>query len=243
MMVRKITFLVALLLGFSSFSQRLWVLPYYPDMYNNGAAKQIIKTSKISYEELNSRISNALTEHIEQLFSDTVTIISLNQSTTEEEEHPVESAWGLLTYAMNPIPAKNVVIVGAHSRLSSKNNKSKKPSGELRPVIRSTNNLFLDSKITNKKSFAKITHHLKCNYVLVINEFDIKVDYSDPYATGRNDNKRQIQIHYSLFDKSGNHIAGNVAAVNFSSHENNINAIINNYFGKLAQQIFDYIKF
>ena len=236
-------FLMVFLFSGQSFSQRLFVVPYYPDMYNNGAAKQIIAETNIDYNKLNTIISQALLRHIQQAFPDSVvTIVHSNASTTTADFHPIESIWSLLDYTMAPLPNKSYVLIGAQSKLSNRKI-SQKRTGELRPVIRSTTHSFLDAKITDKRTFSKIAHRLKCDYILVINEFDIKVDYSDPYATGRNDNKRQIQVHYSLFDKTGKHIAGNVSAVNFSSRENNIHNIIYTYFNKLAQQIVDYLKF
>jgi len=239
----KLKFLI-LFLGLSIFSQaqdslfqkNLVIVSFNPDMLNNEAAKPMLQQSGMTYDEMVTYLNKEMTYYLGVAFQKNIRTFSLNTSLTTNTSEDLYTIWRLQNYFLSPIPQDQKRNVDPTSKLIGQK-KQESSGGEVVSEINSLKGNFLDSKIGDKKTFTGITRKLHANYILIINELDIKEDYSNPYAVGRNDYTRQLQIHFTLFNNKGSAIAGNVATVDFSAKENNIKTVVNSYFPIAANKI------
>ena len=236
--------LLILFLGLSIFSQaqdslfqkNLVIVSFNPDMFNNEAAKPMLQQSGMTYDEMVTYLNKEMTYYLGVAFQKNIQTFSLNTSLTTNTSEDLYTIWTLQNYFLSPIPKDQKRNVDPTSKLIGQK-KKKSSGGEVVAEINSLKGNFLDSKIVDKRTFTGITRKLHANYVLIINELDIKEDYSSPYAVGRNDYTRQLQIHFTLFNNKGNTIAGNVATVDFSAKENDIKKVVSSYFPIAANKI------
>ena len=220
----------------SLFHKNLVIVSFNPDMFNNEAAKPMLQQSNMSYDEMVNFLNKEMTYYIGVAFQKIIKSYPLNTSLTTNTTEDLYTIWTLQNYFLSPIPKAQKRNVDPTSKLIGKK-KPKNTGGEVVPEINSLKGNFLDSKIADKKTFMGITRKLHANFMLIINELDIKEDYSNPYAVGRNDYTRQLQIHFTLFNNRGEEIAGNVATVDFSSKENDIKKVVELYFPVAARNI------
>ncbi len=220
----------------SLFHKNLVIVSFNPDMFNNEAAKPMLQQSGMSYDEMVSFLNKEMTYYLGVAFQKNINTFSLNTSLTTNTTEDLYIIWTLQNYFLSPIPKEQKRNVDPTSKLVGRK-QPKSSGGEVVPKINSLKGNFLNSKIADKKSFLSITRKLHANFILIINELDIKEDYSNPYAVGKNDYTRQLQIHFTLFNNKGTEIAGNVATVDFSSRENDIKKVVETYFPVAAGNI------
>ena len=220
----------------SLFHKNLVIVSFNPDMFNNQAARPMLQQSGMSYDEMVNFLNKEMTYYIGVAFQKIIKSFSLNTSLTTNTTEDLYTIWTLQGYFLSPIPKEQKRNVDPTSKLIGRKN-PKNNGGEVIPEINSLKGNFLDSKIADKKTFMGITRKLHANFVLIINELDIKEDYSNPYAVGKNDYTRQLQIHFTLFNNKGEEVAGNVATVDFSSKENDIKKVVESYFPVAANKI------
>ncbi len=239
-------FLLSLVLGFTSvaqiakFDKSVMLVSFNPDMFNNEGAKAMLEQSKMSYDEMVAFFNKELVSNLATDLSDTVNTYPLSAAMTTNTTEDLYDIWACMGYMLSPIPKDQKRNVDPSSNLIGKN-PPKDKNGEVATEINSIKGNFLDSKINDKKTFAAICRRLKMQYIVIINELDIKEDYSNPYAVGKNDYTRQIQVHFTLFNNKGVSLAGNVATVDFSSKENDIKKITASYFPIAAEKIKNFL--
>ena len=219
----------------------LAIIPFNPDMFNNEGAREMLLNSKMKYDDMVSFFSNELIRYLsDELKKYTETYPLNNKTLTTQGDDNLFAIWSVQNYLLSEIPESTTSTITPPSKLAGKQ-KNKKFHEEINGNVDELKHKFLDSKIIDKQTFLSISRNLKANKFLIINEFDIKEDYTNPYEVGKNDYRRQIQIHYTLFDAKGQKITGNVAVINFSSKENNIKTIAEIYFPILGKKIKDFI--
>jgi hypothetical protein len=224
-------------LGFTQ-SSNVLVVPFGDRMFYNEATSQMLKESDFSYAEMINYFEQSLVSEIQKKGGRRF-ISCAGATTTGNHDDLKLEIRGLLDFYLAPISIekRQVNLFGRpKSKLSSKKEKSEIKNGEEVSLIGENKTSYIASKVNSKRDFAKIIKEVGVSKVLVINEFDIREDMSSPYYNG-NEHKRQIQVHYSIFDAKGKFLKGGVVVKNFSSSENNIKEIVKTHFPDLARQI------
>ncbi len=221
-------------------AQNILVIPFDDRMFYNQASAEMLKASNMKYSAMVNAFTNGLISAIQQKGGRK--IISPQGVTTQGTQEDITLLIrSSLHFYLEDLPygqKKKKKLFGCKkSKLSNKNNSpNKHQQGEVISLIGDNTNKFINSKVIDRKTFIKTVSKTNVDKVLVINELDIKEDFSSPYNNG-NEHLRQIQVHYTLFDNKGKIITGGVAVKNFSSNENDVKTIIKKYFGEIAAQI------
>ena len=80
------------------------------------------------------------------------------------------------------------------------------------------------------------------DYFIILNEFDIKTHFEDCIDLAMKIYRRDLKIHYSIYNHKGERLYGDVAVVHFPSNENRVDKIIDENFGKIADYVFESLK-
>ncbi len=215
------------------------IVPFGDRMFYNEAAAKMLKVSGVSYSEMIREFENGIVAAIQK--EGGRKFVSPGGVTTASRNSDVKlQVRALLDFYGEKVKSKKKakrlrLCGGASSKMENNPPKGEK-DGEVVSMVGSPDGQFISSKVNSKHEFAKLCRELGVSKVLVINEMDIKEDFSSPYHNGT-EHLRQIQLHYSLFDNKGKQLVTGVALENFSSSENNIREIIRLHFGALAKQI------
>jgi hypothetical protein len=95
---------------------------------------------------------------------------------------------------------------------------------------------FMDVQILNPDLFSHLNDQHTFDYVLIINELDIKVLRNHDSEMGQLW-ERMVKVHYNWLDGDGNKIYGGAAYYSYEGHEKDIYTIIRKSFTPIAQQI------
>lgn len=76
-------------------------------------------------------------------------------------------------------------------------------------------------------------------YIVTINQFEIKTDYSKCIDRELGNYTRRIRVHYNVFSPSGERLTGDVVTARYNSTTDDINRIIQDNFGMLADFIME----
>ncbi len=215
------------------------IVPFGDRMFYNEAAADMLKVSGLSYSEMVKEFENGLVAAI-QSEGGRRFISPAGVTTTSQDVDVKMRVRSLLDFYGEKISSKSTakkakLFAKSSSKLENKNPRGEK-QGEVVSIIGSPGNQFISSKVNSKREFSKLCKELGVSKVLVINEMDIKEDFSSPYNNGT-EHLRQIQIHYSLFDNRGKKLSTGIILKNFSSSENNVREIIRLYFKDLAKDL------
>jgi len=74
---------------------------------------------------------------------------------------------------------------------------------------------------------------------LFVNQFEIKTKYEKCMDRAVNNFKREIWVHFSIYDSKGEQLYGNVVGVNFFVQSNDMNSLIRSSFPLIADYITD----
>ncbi len=75
-----------------------------------------------------------------------------------------------------------------------------------------------------------------------LNELDIKTHFEDCLDLALKIYQRELKVHYSIFDRSGKQVYGDVAVVKFPSNSNDVDEIIKSNFPGLSDHIIESVK-
>ncbi len=75
------------------------------------------------------------------------------------------------------------------------------------------------------------------NYIVTINQFEIKTDYNKCIDRELGNYTRRIRVHYNVFTPEGRLLTGDVLTARYNSTTDDINKIIQDNFGMLAEYI------
>ena len=95
---------------------------------------------------------------------------------------------------------------------------------------------YMDAVVYNPQLFTDLNGHHTCDYVLIINELDIRVLRNHDAEMGQIWD-RMVKVHYNWFDSEGNKLYGGAAYYEYAGDEKDIYTIIRKSFTPIAQQI------
>ena len=80
------------------------------------------------------------------------------------------------------------------------------------------------------------------NLFVFVTQFEIKTNYASCIDIANKIYKREIFLHFTVYDSDGNLVAGNFSKTSFPSDSNNANKIIGECFPQLAEGIVNSIE-
>lgn len=179
------------------------------------------EAAKASYETLdilNSGMDEEV-EDIENIHQSVGYVYSLLPPPIEEEKQLVKRVEKLLEQDA-PDQQKRGVEVGEGEILTYYDGKER----------------FMDVQILNPELFSHLNGRHTFDYVLIINELDIKVLRNHDAEMGQMW-ERMVKVHYNWLDGDGNKLYGGAAYYSYEGNEKDIYTIIRKSFTPIAQQM------
>lgn len=89
----------------------------------------------------------------------------------------------------------------------------------------------------NPDYLSKLNTMYQPDYIVTINQFEIKTDYQHCIDRDLHRYARQIKIHYNVFRSDGKQIYGDVISARYNNTSDDVNKIIEDNFGFLADYV------
>ena len=95
----------------------------------------------------------------------------------------------------------------------------------------------MKTKITNENLLPSLDKKYKPSYYVFINQLDIKRAADMRYVANEEAYQREIKVHYTIIDASGNIASSGAIKSRFASNQNDIDKIIKTQFPLIAERI------
>jgi len=223
-----------------SASTKILLLPFNPDMYLSDIEQDIIQNTKMTPEEYRAYFRRALDSKIQgelKSYRPTVSLMSDNEGDDKKELREF--------YAQAGYSYLEPVGKGVGKAVDKKKGLfEKKTTEEKAPLYITTrgDDKFMNAAVTDKENFKGLLSVNGCNYAVSINQFEIKTNYSSCIDLSRKLYRRELIIHYSIWDANAKLIGGNFLVVYFPSDVNKPQEIVDKTFKSIAEAFLVQFK-
>ena len=95
----------------------------------------------------------------------------------------------------------------------------------------------MNIKLSHPELLTKLSEKYGTDLFVFLNQFEMKTHYDDCLDLALKIYKRELKVHYSIFDATGKQLYGDVAVVYFPSNSNDIIEIMSRNFPKISDYI------
>ncbi|PCJ24708.1 MAG: hypothetical protein COA97_09380 [Flavobacteriales bacterium] len=96
---------------------------------------------------------------------------------------------------------------------------------------------YMKTKLSNEKLLPNLNKKFSASHYIFINQLDIKRSADMRYVAAEEQYKREIKVHYTIFDMNGKEVSSGAIKSRFASGQNDIDKIIRIQFPLIAQRI------
>ncbi len=237
---------------------RMLIVPFDPRIYYNDASPEMEKIYDKSHEELMNYFRVQWNRNMHMAFIDSCYTIDLLSDNTKEARDDIDGLYTCISYTMEDKMQNypeleeepNFFRSLFRSIFPKKEKKVEKipwetrtEHGEIISNRQSSREKFAHIVFSNKNFLSDLAFRRNIDLFLFINYFEIRGDYSDPYASGQADLQRYFKVHFSIFDSYGDLVHGGYSHVEIPFYLYDREEIVNNYFPPAIRQIIYNIDF
>lgn len=216
--------------GYGKGTGKILLIPFDPKLYMSEVDKKIGTENKLTFNQLRAMFRSGLDYKIAtELKAAGATYSLLTDSVKNKND--IKLVYESIGYDYDkPNPDGAVTKTPVQ-----KKEDPKIKNGQL-VVEMNDEQRFMNTKIINKDLLTYLNGKYKSDVFVFINQLDIKKD-PESYDITTDTYKRDVIVHYTVFDKTGKRINAGIATSSFSSTVNDPKTIINTAFTDIAKTI------
>jgi len=244
--MRKIAILFTLILitvvvrAQDSASTRILLLPFNPDMYLSDIEQDIMQNTKMSPEEYRVYFRRVLDLKIQGELKSYRPTVSLMGDQEGEDKKELKVFYGQAGYSyIEPVGKGLGKVTDKKKSLFEK-----KTAEDKAPLYITTrgDDKFMNAAISDMKYFNELMTTNNCNYLVSINQLEFKTNYSSCIDLSRKLYRREVIVHYSIWDANSRLIGGNFLVVYFPSDVNKPQEIADKTFKSISETLLTQLK-
>lgn len=220
------------------------IVPFNPAMYFSDADKDISEQSNVEQAKVKDKFSGSLeatlNEHI-GLYYNTKSI-----SKQPDAADDLDIIFGSVNYKAETKQKEEAKAEegkeesGAKKFFKGLKKTMNSVVGDTTEKPESTES-YMNISFDDNRLIKFLSDKYKAEYVLFINQFEVKTDYKTCIDLQLRKYYREIKVHYTLISKDGKQISGNVITLPYHSNENKVENIVKENFGEVSNQILNKI--
>ena len=215
------------------------IIPFDSKLYMSEIDRNIWKETGMTFNQIRNVFRQGLAKAVESAMKRNYTAVSL-LSDSNKTVKDLAYIYKSISYSYDPIPSeKNIGQQEGPGVTKEKGDTRTSPkivNGEL-VVGANYDKRFMNTVLSNPYLLPYLHKKYKSNVFVFINELDIKNDLSTPYNAKTDSYRREITVHYSIFDNSGKQLTAGIATNYFSPGLNDPKKIVDNHFTSVAKTI------
>lgn len=224
-------------------NQRVLIIPFDPYLYFSDADDDIARQSEIPKQQIRYIFRSSLNSSLNNPHGfESVNLLSAsNQNNTDELRNiykHLSYSYQQITYSrFNPLPKKQKPLATGPKAWFQK---QKEKAGLAKPkeegVAAEAGNYY-GVQVKDSALYGYLNNQYNSDYYLFINQFEIHTDYTNCIDRTTQNFLREFLVHYTIINAKGELIAGNKIKIPYESNVNNIDKIVRDNLGKMAQLI------
>ncbi|MBK9524556.1 MAG: hypothetical protein IPO39_07305 [Bacteroidetes bacterium] len=217
-------------------SASILVIPYMPAMHLSDADFDIAEESEMDQGEIRTRLRSGLVKALNKQFSEIYDIRVPEQDFVEQDMRDMDIIYHSLAFEQDTIyPVKHPQ---KDSTLLKKKLFRKSDNKSYKPIDKN----YMNVVVRDPGLLPDMAKKYNNDYFIFLNELDIKTHFDDCINLAMKIYQREIKVHYTIFDRTGKQVYGDVAVVQFPSNENRVDELANQNFPKVADYVLESVK-
>ena len=211
--------------------KKVLLIPYPPMMHLSDADQHIAEFMGTTNERVRSEFRYGITRHVNMQLMKNYTTYSLLAIPSEANEKTLEMIYGSINYRMDTVfPVSGQVKESSQKRSAfSKSHASKLK--EIRDLK------FMNATLSHPALLTHLAEKYGTDLFVFLNQFEIITNHDDCLDLALKIYRRQMKVHYSVYEVNGKELYGDVAVVDFPSNSNDTREIMLKNFYTLTEYI------
>jgi len=226
--------------------QSVLIVPFETKMYISDIDRDLATKNELSYQDIKAKFRAGLDQNLFLTLKPYYNALSFYTLEPQEAMAELAYIYNSIGYKYEVMPKDDVV---EEKNIGKKLlNKFKKKEKEEEYVEAGIRNGEVVSMVDNREKYMKTTlsndnlinmlnKRYQAQYYVFINQLDIKRGASTMYSSSEDSYKREIKVHYTIFDDKGNEVSTGAIKKYCSTTQNDINKIIKTQFPLITQQL------
>lgn len=207
------------------------LIPYNPTMHLSDSDPALSDGSGMTVGEMRRLLREELVKALNRTFADVHDVKMPARSFVTESNSDIDQIYHSLYYDQQKTFPEIYPSRFKHFDTTLYVSKTAKKFEEDR--------LYIHSGLRDHQLLKDLSEKYNTNYFIFLNEVDIKSDYNDCINTALKVYRRDIKVHFSIYDVSGKPVYGDVAVVHISTGTNNVREISAQAFPGIARSILN----
>lgn len=212
------------------------VVPYKPMMHLSDADNDISRYSELNPHEVREQLRIGLLKNLNSKLVIEYEAKIPDQDFVHNDDRDMDLIYNSLSFSEDTVfplkaNAKRDSLKWKKNLFNSKENEAKNKDKS-----------YINVSFYDQLLLPDLARKYSADYFVFLNELDIKTNFSDCLDLALKIYQRELKVHYSIFDRSGKQVYGDVAVVKFPSNSNDVNEIIAMNFPGISDQIIASVK-
>jgi len=219
----------------ASAKQSVLVIPYMPAMHLSDADPDLSHGSEMPMPDMRKALRDGLIKSLNRNFAEIYDMKGESADFVANDNRETDIIYHTVVFESDSVyPLKYPSKFALRDTIVKKNGKVVK---KIKPESK-----YINVGIYDPALVPDLSKKYDADYVIFINELDIKTHFEDCLDLAMKIYRRDYLVHYSIFDKLGNQVYGDIAVVNSDSNTNDVNDIVNKNFPVIADYVLNSLQ-
>ncbi len=229
-----------------SYKPSVLVVPFESKMYISDIDKDLAIKNEMNFQDIKAKFRAALDREIFIALKKYYNPLSFYSIEPQESRKELAYIYNSIGYKYEVIPEEVVVkkeTVG--KKLIGKFKKKPKEKEYIKAGIQNgevvsqvdNREKYMKTTLANEKLLPNLNKKYKASHYVFINQLDIKRSADMRYVAAEEQYKREIKVHYTIFDQDGKEVSSGAIKSRFPAGQNDIDKIIKVQFSLIAERI------
>ena len=232
----------------STNKSRVLIIPFEANMFISDINRDLATKNKENIHEIKARFRAALDREIFIALKKYYQPFSFYSIEPGEAKQELGYIYNSIGYKYELVPKEEVVEKeNVAKKVFNKLKKKEKEEEYLEAkvhngeIISQVDNRekYMKAVLSNEKLLTNLNKRYETKYYIFINELDIKKGADDVYQASEELYKREVKVHYTIYDLNGKEMSSGAIKTRFPSGQNDVDKIIKGQFPLIAQRIVE----
>ncbi len=226
----------------SLIAHKVMLIPYDAKYYLSDADRDIAEQSKLEPAKFRADFRHSIDRNVQRAIRGSYECISLLNDTADALEETLHRVLGRTGYRLEktipitPKPLDEDDAVIKPKPVNTKEHEDSKTASQYIPV--KDNAMYMNAVVSKPvELFTELYDQYQADLFVFITQLEIKTNYSSCMDIANKIYRREVMVHFAIYDKQGRLLAGSYATSFFPSNSNNSNKIIGDCFPELARYV------
>jgi hypothetical protein len=219
------------------------IVTFNPKFYMSDIDREILAASDMEFRDLLNFYRNELVVNLRARLARQYNATGMRMRSENDTIDDFSYAYSCINYLYEPLPVPKEKPKSAARALFGKKEQENADvpgtgirDGQLQTAVSSTPK-YMASSVRKKELLDYLSGKYNADYLLLINQFETRIDVSDPAALSAGEAQRLIKVHFTFLDRSGTRVCSNMVQEPLSREMNNVHELAKSKFPLLAEKI------